>query len=103
MSLILPSNASYSETSPVIGIEGLPGAGKTTILAALAEELEGKAIFLSEVNFEPRSPYRKLPTRDQRDIYLRFWIERMTLLKTVKDPSICFLSDRTYFSNFAYI
>jgi thymidylate kinase len=26
----------------------------------------------------------------------------MALLKTVKDSSLCFLSDRTYFSNFAF-
>ncbi len=104
VTLVLPSKASsYSETSQIIGIEGLPGAGKTTILAAIAEELEGKAILLSEINFEPNSPYGKLPMRDQGDVYLRLWIERMTLLKTVKDPSFCFMTDRTYFSNFAYI
>jgi thymidylate kinase len=104
VTLVLPSKASsYSETSQIIGIEGLPGAGKTTILAAIAEELEGKAILLSELNFEPNSPYGKLPIKDQGDVYLRLWIERMTLLKTVKDPSFCFMTDRTYFSNFAYI
>ncbi|OGW09709.1 MAG: hypothetical protein A2W77_05195 [Nitrospinae bacterium RIFCSPLOWO2_12_39_16] len=99
--LFSQKNISYP-MSKVIGIEGGPGGGKTTVLSTIAEQLEGRAILLSEINFEPGSPWKNLPLKDQGDIYLRLWIERMTLLKTVQDPHICFMLDRTYFSNFAY-
>ncbi|MBA3814670.1 MAG: AAA family ATPase [Alphaproteobacteria bacterium] len=87
----------------IIVFEGMPGAGKTSILSALAEELEGRCILLSEMNLEPYSSEMTLPSKEKKDIYHNLWIERMELLKAHKHSGLCLLLDRSYFSNLAYL
>jgi len=96
-------HSASSPRSKLIAIEGMPGAGKTSVLASFAEELEGTCILLPELNLEPDSPWKKLSSKEQGDIFHKLWVERMMLLNTFKDSKLCFLLDRTYFSNLAFV
>lgn len=88
--------------SKVIAVEGMPGAGKTSVLFDIAEELEGTCVLLSEMNLEPNSPWKKLSSKEQSHIFHNLWVERIEVLNTFNDPKLCFLLDRTYFSNLAF-
>lgn len=89
--------------SKIIVVEGMPGAGKTSALAALAEELEGTCVLLSEMNLEPNAPERNLLPKEKGAVFHKLWVERMEILKTFKDPDLCFLLDRSPISNLAFI
>lgn len=88
--------------SKIIAVEGMPGAGKTTILAALAEQFEGSCILLPELNFEPYAPENSLPPEEKRTLFHKLWVERLSFLTNSHHPNIFFLSDRSHFSNLAF-
>lgn len=87
----------------IIVFEGMSGAGKTTVLSTMAEDFENACILLSEMNLEPHSPETMNPTEKKTDLFHCLWVERMRLLKDYNHLELCFLFDRSYFSNLAFI
>lgn len=103
INLLSRQSCNSLEKNKIIVFEGMPGAGKTTILSSMAEDYEGACILLSEMNLEPHSPETMFPLREQKNIFHQLWVERMHLLRVCKHLGLCFLLDRSYFSNLAFM
>ncbi|BBB57710.1 thymidylate kinase (plasmid) [Candidatus Megaera polyxenophila] len=82
-----------------IGIEGMPGTGKTSSLASLVQYLPNYCIFLPEINLQNNSKYNRNKSVD--DVYHEFWKKRSEAILS-SGIDLCFIMDRTYFSNLAY-
>ena len=86
-----------------IAIEGMPGAGKTTSLIQIIEELSEEFILLSETNPEPNHTWQEEDLQDQTQVYHQIWLDRMTTVEQFhKKSNFIFLFDRSYFSNLAF-
>ena len=66
--------------SKVIAVEGMPGAGKTSVLFDIAEELEGTCVLLSEMNLEPNSSWKKLSSKEQSHIFHNLWVDEVLIM-----------------------
>ncbi len=91
--------ADVSQRIIQIGFEGMPGAGKTSILVSLGKEIGEGCLFLPEINIEEGSFLAQ-----EDDIWMEYhdlWKERLSILKKAKDNLVVFM-DRTYFTNLAF-
>lgn len=96
--LIATVNLATADKSVRIGFEGMPGTGKTSLLARLVQHLPNNCIFLPEVNLQNNSEYNK---NKFVDVYDELWKQRLEAILS-GGVDRCFIMDRTYFSNLAY-
>lgn len=95
--------AEQNESSSMkIVIEGMPGAGKTSAIFHLANELEGRCIIIPEVNPEPTDVWKTASIKDQGTVFHQIWVSRMEILRSFSGKNHCFLLDRNYISNLAF-
>lgn len=87
----------------VIAIEGMAGAGKTTVLLRLAYEYEGACLLLPELNPEPDAPWGNDPLDIKGAMFHKLWLERVEAMNAFENRGLCLLLDRSYLSNLAFI
>ena len=82
-----------------IAIEGMPGAGKTSMLSRLIYDLPVEYLWLPELNIEP-SLSEQYSEMEKWKVYCKLWEERLTILQSAS--SLNFISDRSPYTNLAY-
>lgn len=85
-----------------IAVEGMPGAGKTSSLVRLAQDLGDQYIVLPEINFNVSSVYHNSNLKDQWRSYHHLWYSRLNIVSKYYNNRHAFLMDRSYFSNLAF-
>ena len=94
----------YSNAEIVkIGIEGIPGAGKTSALLALTPRLSSKCIVLSEINPDSDSDWDTMDTNLLFKNFHEKWFARINAMNLFNKSKTCFVSDRTFYSNLSYL
>lgn len=85
-----------------IAVEGMPGAGKTSSLLRLVQDLGDQYIMLPEINFSVSSVYHSSNLKDQWRSYHHLWYSRLNIINKYYNNKYVFLMDRSYFSNLAF-
>ncbi len=84
-----------------IAIEGMPGAGKTTIQLDLIAEFD-QCILFPESHPEPGTKSEEYSESCEGDIYHQMQITRMQLIDQLPKEIATVLLDRSFYSNYAY-
>ncbi len=84
-----------------IAIEGMPGAGKTTILLELIAEFD-QCVLFPELHPEPGAESEEYCENRKGDIYHQMQITRMHLIDQLPKEIAAILLDRSFYSNYAY-
>lgn len=87
----------------LIGVEGMPGAGKTSLLTSLIDQTNCAYLLLPELNPTPQEAQELTGKLEEHiwEFYHHLWVERLSITQNSSlDELILF--DRTYFTNLAF-
>ncbi|MCK5604070.1 deoxynucleoside kinase, partial [Candidatus Pacearchaeota archaeon] len=85
-----------------IAIEGMPGAGKTTILLELVAEFD-QCVLFPELHPEPGAESEEYCENLEGDIYHQMQNNRMRLIDQLPKNVTAVILDRSFYTNYAYM
>ncbi len=92
-----------SETpSTLIAIEGMPGAGKTSIIFALLNKSSNQCLVLPSLHPVPGKPLPKSSATILSQRFHDWWVSRMKSVEKLSPYTKCVIFHRVYFTNLAY-